>query len=136
MTIIKTFYSIDKKERAYIHKREDGLFDVMSDSLEQDYYVDDDTNEVVNMKYFYWQENGVASCITDDISIAEEDIKRDFQYEYIEAPMVDEFDIVLLKDGTKGMVTDITEDGDYMIKPEGEKNKKLVSIMEIIESYD
>ena len=114
MSIIKTFYSKDKKHRAHIRRRDDGLIDVISDELEQEYYVDE-TGETVFLDDYDWQNDGFATCITDSIKNAEDKILRDFNNEYIEAPIVDTFDRVTLKDGRQGTVIDITADGDYIV---------------------
>ncbi|MGX8774334.1 MAG: hypothetical protein ACSW8G_04670 [Bacillota bacterium] len=131
MSIVKTIYSKDKKHRAHIRRREDGLIDVISDELVQDYYVND-SEKTVRMDDYYWQDNnGISSCITDSIAIAEEVIRKDFCEDCIEAPIVDVFCRVILQDGRKGRIVDIAADGDYIVKIDGGKHDECVPIQDI-----
>lgn len=135
MNIIKTFYSTDKKHRAHIRRRKDGLIDVLTEDLIQDYYVND-SGETVLTDYYWHGNNGVSSCITDSIAKAEENICSDFGEECIEAPIVDYFHRVTLQDGRKGRIVDITSDGDYIVKIDGEKHDECIPIQEIKEACE
>ena len=124
-SILKTFYSKDKKCRAHIHRRDDGLIDVLSDELEYVYSMDE----------YVWYSDEIAMCITDSIKIAEDEILRDFHYEYIEAPIVDIYDRVTLKDGRQGAVVEITSDGDYIVELDPGNSEECISIEEIAEAH-
>ena len=133
MSIIKVFYSEDKKSRVYIHRRKDGLIDILVSELEQDYYVDD-SGQIVRMDDYYWYCDGVTDFITDSVEIAEKEILGELGDGYIEAPIVDIFYRVCLADGRKGEVVDITADGDYIVRIEDDGIEECISIQDIKEA--
>ena len=135
MSIIKVFYSEDKKSRVYIHRRKDGLIDILVSELEQDYYVDD-SGQIVRMDDYYWYCDGVTDFITDSVEIAEKEILRELGDKYIEAPIVDVFYHVSLADGREGEIVDITADGDYIVRIEDDGIEECISIQDIKEAHD
>lgn len=128
-------YSNNKIHRAHIHRRDDGLLDIAGESLEQEYWVNDDGSTSYSDSY-YWVCDIAGGCITDSVEIAEEEIRRELRYNCIEAPAVDIFDGVFLLDGREGAVINITGNGDYIIQIKGKETEERVQIQDIKDTYE
>ena len=109
MELLKTFYSKNGKGRCSINRRPDGLYNIFAEEVTLEYYHEDDSDELIPL-YYYW-EGDLDSSITDSFDIIEKWCKDDG---LIEAPLVDEFDYVQLKNGMTCTLLELLEDGRYL----------------------
>lgn len=109
--ILKTFYSKDGCSRWSINKRSDGLFELLPEEIQADYYWGDD--DEIDFWFYEWDEvHDVSNSITDSPDILEQWCMDDG---YLEAPRVYADDYVQLKDGRTCKLIRVLENGNYEV---------------------